>query len=107
MMGSTLCLIVMLALHLPLLAVMLFYVITLFGFGLTQPGLAATALDSERHNAGAASAIYGASGFVAGAIVSPIVTLGRIEVTSSVTMAVGALCALLFILPLCKKIGGK
>ena len=105
MMGSTLCLIVMLTLHLPLLAVMLFYVITLFGFGLTQPGLAATALDSERHNAGAASAIYGASGFVAGAIVSPIVTLGRIEVTSSVTMAVGALCALLFILPLCKKIG--
>lgn len=102
MMGSTLCLAVMLALHLPLVAVMLFYILTLFGFGLTQPGLAAVALDSERHNAGAASAIYGASAFIAGALVSPVVTIGRIEITSGVTMVIGALCVLFLILPLCR-----
>ena len=105
MIGSTVCLAVILALHLPLVCVMLFYILTLFGFGLTQPGLAAVALDSERHNAGAASAIYGASAFVAGALVSPLVTIGRIELTSGVTMAVGALCALLLILPLCRRLG--
>lgn len=103
MVGSTLVLIVLLTHHMPLMAVMLLYIITLFGFGLTQPGLAATALDTERHNAGAASAIYGASAFVAGALISPVVTMGTIEVTSSVTMAAGALCALLLILPLSRK----
>lgn len=103
MMVSTLCLIILLTLHLPLATVMLFYICALFGFGLTQPGLAATALDSERHNAGAASAIYGASAFVAGAFISPVVTIGNIAITSSVTMAIGALCALLLILPLCKR----
>lgn len=104
MMGSTLCLAVMLMFHLSLVVVMLFYILTLFGFGLTQPGLAAVALDSERHNAGAASAIYGASAFLAGALVSPVVTIGRIEFTSGVTMTMGALFALLLILPLCRRL---
>lgn len=100
--GSTACLAVVLVAHLPLLVVMIFYVTTLFSFGLTQPGLTATALDSERHNAGAASAIFGASAFVSGALVSPVVTIGRIEVTSAATMTAGAVCVLLLILPLCR-----
>lgn len=101
---ATVCLTVVLTLHTPLLSVMLFYIMTQFSFGLTQPGLAATALDSERHNAGAASAIFGAAAFLAGALVSPVVTIGRIELTSGVTMIAGALCALLLILPLCRRI---
>lgn len=105
--GSTACLIIILMTHLPLITIMLFYVLTLFSFGLTQPSLTATALDSERHNAGAASAMYGASGFLAGALVSPVVTMGRIELTSPVTMTAGALCALLLILPLCHAMEAK
>lgn len=102
---ATFSLVAILNFHLPLLVVMLFYVLTLFSFGLTQPGLSATALDSERHNAGAASAIYGASGFLAGAFVSPVVTLGKIELTSSIVMSVGAVLAVALILPLCKRLG--
>ena len=97
---ATLLLGLCLTLHAPLLPVMIFYIYTLFSFGLTQPGLTATAMDTERHNAGAASAIFGASAFLAGAIVSPIVTIGQIPVTSSIVMLCGALGAatLIFLL---------
>ena len=81
-----------------------FYVCTLAGFGLLQPGLTSTALDSERHNAGAASAIYGASAFLAGALVSPVVTMGRIELTSSVVMTIGAVVCLLLSLALARRL---
>lgn len=90
----------------PLALVMIFYIHMLVGFGLMQPGLTATALDSERANAGAASAIFGAASFIAGAISSPIVALGRIEVTSSAVMVAGALLCLCLTLPLCRKIVG-
>ena len=104
---ATICLTFLLTLHLPLVLVMLFYMMTQFSFGLTQPGLAATALDSERHNAGAASAIYGAAAFLAGALVSPIVTIGRIELTSTVTMTAGAACCLLLVLALCRRLNAN
>lgn len=99
---------VMLALALlgnfPLWAVMGTYVYMLISFGLMQPGLTAIALDSERANAGAASAIFGAAGFVAGAVSSPIVALGDIQVTSSIVMFGGALLCLLLVLPLCRQL---
>lgn len=101
---ATLLLGLCLILHAPLLWLMLFYVYTLFSFGLTQPGLTATAMDAERHHAGAASAIFGASAFLAGAIVSPIVTIGQIPVTSSIVMLVGALGASALILPLTRRL---
>ena len=90
--------------HAPLLVVMALYIYLMIGFGLMQPGLTATALDAERKNAGAASAIYGASGFVAGAISSPVVALGKIENSASIVMTCGALLCLLLILPLCKRL---
>lgn len=77
---------------------------TLICFGLMQPPLTAIALDSERDNAGAASAIFGASGFVAGALSSPLVGIGDITVTSGLVMACGAVVCLLFILPLSSKL---
>ena len=104
MLVATLCLGMGLNLHLSLLVVMPFYVCTLAGFGLLQPGLTSTALDSERHNAGAASAIYGASAFLAGALVSPVVTMGRIELTSSVVMTLGAVVCLLLSLALARRL---
>ena len=90
--------------HMPLVVVMVFYMYLMCGFGLMQPGLTATALDAERGNAGAASAIFGASGFVAGAVSSPIVAMGNIEVTSSCVMVAGAMICTMLTLPLCKRI---
>lgn len=88
----------------PLVFVMAMYMYLMTSFGLMQPGLTATALDAERENAGAASAIFGASGFVAGAVSSPIVAMGSIEVTSSIVMMVGAIVCLVLTLPLCKRL---
>lgn len=90
--------------HAPLIVVMGFYIYLLTSFGLMQPGLTATALDAERNNAGAASAIFGASSFVAGALSSPLVTMGRIEVTSSIIMTGGAILCLALTLPLCSRL---
>ena len=93
--------------HAHLVVVMGFYIYLMISFGLMQPGLTATALDAERKNAGAASAIFGAAGFLAGGISSPIVALGKIEVSSSIVMIVGALLCLLLTLPLCKMLRGQ
>lgn len=90
--------------HMPLLVIMVCYLYMMTGFGLMQPGLTATALDAERNNAGAASAIFGAAGFVAGAVSSPIVAMGAIEVTSSFVMVVGAVVCIVLTLPLCKRL---
>lgn len=90
--------------HQPLLMVMGAYIYLLTSFGLMQPGLTAVALDCERANAGAASAIFGAAGFVAGGIASPVVALGRIEVMASIVIVVGSFACLALTLPLCRRI---
>lgn len=90
MLAGTLLLAFLLNTAMPLWIVMLAYIYTLICFGLMQPPLTAIALDSERDNAGAASAIFGASGFVAGALSSPLVGIGDITVTSGLVMACGA-----------------
>lgn len=86
-----------LALSAPFVVVMACYIYMLTGFGLMQPGLTALALDSERANAGAASAIFGASGFVAGAIASPLVGIGTVEMSSSLVIVGGAFVCLLLV----------
>lgn len=91
---AAVCLSFCLYVHAHLVVVMGFYIYLMISFGLMQPGLTATALDAERKNAGAASAIFGAAGFLAGGISSPII-VGKIEVSSSIVMIVGALLCLL------------
>ena len=91
-------------LHAPLAVLMPCYVMLLMSFGLMQPVATAIALDSERENAGAASAIFGASNFVAGAIASPIVALGNMLISSASMMVVGALGCLLLTVPLCGQV---
>ena len=98
--AASLCLAVCLACGLALPVIMAFYILTLIGFGLIQPGLMSTAMETERKNAGAASAIYGASAFLAGALVSPIVTMGQITITSGCVMTLGAAGCLLCVLRL-------
>lgn len=101
---AAVCLSFCLYAHASLVVVMGFYVYLLFSFGLTQPGLTAVALDAERKNAGAASAIFGAAGFLAGAISSPLVAIGKIEVSSSIVMIGGSVLCLCLTLPLCNKL---
>ena len=90
--------------RLPLWTVMASYVVLMVYFGFLQPGLTSIALESERRNAGAASAMFGAVGFVAGAVASPLVAIGNIRVTSPSVMIVGAVLCLAFILQLCKRL---
>ena len=85
----------------PLLLLMCGYAYLMFCFGLMQPVATAVALDSQRDHAGAASAIFGASCFVAGAVSSPLVGIGNIMFTSGLIMMSGALACLVFTLILC------
>lgn len=87
--------------HLPLAVLMPCYVYMLTSFGLMQPMATAIALDSERNNAGSASAIFGAASFVSGAVASPLVSIGNIMVSSAVVILLGAVGTLALTLPLC------
>ena len=90
--------------RLPLAVLMPCYIYLLVCFGLMQPVVTSIALDSERENAGAASAIFGAAGFMMGSVASPLVSLGDLMVCTSAVMLVGALCCLLVTLPLCEEV---
>ena len=68
----------------------------IFG-GLVLPTSTALALDSERQNAGAASAVFGAVSFLAGGIVSPLVRIGNILHTTAIIMVVSSAIAVLMI----------
>lgn len=100
---SSIAISVCLAVHFPLPALMATYIYMMIAFGLMQPSLTAIALDSERANAGAASAIFGASGFVAGALSSPLVAVGNIAISSGIVIVTGSLVCLICILMLCKQ----
>ncbi len=50
----------------------------LFSFGILQPPINSIALNTERKNAGTASALLGAVGFLMGGIVTPLVGIGDI-----------------------------
>ena len=62
--------------------------------GLTFTASNTLAMDSERENAGMASALLGALGFAFGGIVSPLVGLGNIMVSTGIMFFVGSVCAL-------------
>ncbi|MBR1838885.1 MAG: multidrug effflux MFS transporter [Bacteroidaceae bacterium] len=90
--------------RLPLAVLMPCYIYMLTSFGLMQPMATAIALDAERKNAGAASAIFGASGFVAGALASPLVSIGNIMIATSIVILIGAVGCILLTLPLCEAV---
>lgn len=70
-----------------------------------QPAATSVALDAERANAGAASAVFGASNFVAGAVASPLVGFGGMRMGTSVVMVAGALVSLAFAAVLYRRLG--
>lgn len=69
----------------------------LFMMGLTFTASTTLAMDCAREQAGTASALLGAGGFLAGAVVSPLAGLGNILVSAGLTFAAcaagSALCA--------------
>lgn len=97
---AALCLGICLVSQMPLPVVLACYLYMMFSMGLIEPAMAAIALDSQRNNAGAASAIFGASEFVAGAIASPLVGLGSIAVSASAVIVAGALACLVLLIRL-------
>lgn len=87
--------------EMPVWCVVASYVLMMVGFGLLQPPLTAVAMDSERRNAGSAGAVCGASMYVAGGLVSPLVGIGSVRVAqsivalSSAVLCLFAICLLL------------
>lgn len=88
----------------PLVVIIPCYTYLMVSSGLIQPVSTSIAIDSERENAGAASAVVGALSFVAGAIASPLASMRQILVSASVLIVLGALGCLLFALPLCRRV---
>ncbi len=67
--------------------------VMLFMMGLSFTASTALAMDAVRGQAGTGSALLGASGFLFGSIVSPLVGMGNILVTSGITFVVCAVCS--------------
>lgn len=74
--------------------------------GITLTSSTTLALESARDNAGMASALFGAAGFLVGAIVSPIVGMGNMLHSTAAVFVAGALMATVFTM-LCPKSQGK
>ena len=70
------------------------FFLLLVSLGTTFPTAASIAMSRQRKMAGAASAVLGASGFVAGGIVSPLVGLYSVTVSTSIVLIAAALGAL-------------
>ena len=71
--------------------------LTLAFGGIVLPTSTALALDTERQNAGTASAIFGAISFLAGGIVSPLVGIGNILHSTAIIMVMSSAIALLLV----------
>lgn len=98
--AGTMCVAVCLVFHLSVWLLMAAYVYMVFGFGMMQSPTLAFALDSQREHAGAASAVFGASLFLAGGVASPLVGIGNINYATSIVSVGGALACLVFALML-------
>lgn len=71
--------------------------ILLFSMGLTFTSSTTLAMDSERKNAGTASALLGAICFAFGGVVSPLVGLGNIMVTTGLLFVICSFSSLICI----------
>ena len=71
----------------------------LVSVGFTLTASTTLALDCAREEAGTASALFGAVGFVAGGVVSPLVGMGSIMHSSAITFVTAAVLALAFAVP--------
>lgn len=78
--------------------------VMLLGVGIIFTSASTVAMDAGREYVGAAAAVFGAGGFVAGSIVSPLVGIGNILVASTILAAVcGVICLALCVPSLRKR----
>jgi len=96
--GSTLCVAASLILGAPVYIFEAFMLIMLISFGLIFAPMTALAMNSARHQAGLASALFGAAGFVAGGIASPLVGVGNLLYSSSIVFIIGAFTTIMTVL---------
>lgn len=92
--ASTLICMASLLLQTNVLLVEASFCICMFSFGLLQPVSNAKTLDAAVENVGCGAAALGSCGFVMGAIVSPLVGLGNMALSSSLTLTIGGLLCL-------------
>lgn len=92
--ASTLICMASLLLQTNVLLVEASFCICMFSFGLLQPVSNAKTLDAAGENVGCGAAALGSCGFVTGAIVSPLVGLGNMALSSSLTLTIGGLLCL-------------
>lgn len=92
--ASTLICMASLLLQTNVLLVEASFCICIFSFGLLQPVSNAKTLDAAGGNVGCGAAALGSCGFVMGAIVSPLVGLGNMALSSSLTLTIGGLLCL-------------
>lgn len=71
----------------------------LVSVGFTLTASTTLALDCAREEAGTASALFGAVGFIAGGVVAPLVGMGSIMHSTAITFVVAAVLALVFAVP--------
>lgn len=71
-------------------------IFVLFFFGLLFPAATALALDSERENAGSASAAIGSITFLAGSICTPLVGLGNLLHSTAICIIIGGVFTAVF-----------
>lgn len=75
-----------------------FLFIMMGSFGLILAPSTALAMNAARRQAGLASAVLGAAGFLSGGIASPVVGLGNIQITTGIVFISSALVTFLIIL---------
>ncbi|MBF0714099.1 multidrug effflux MFS transporter [Gemella sp. GH3] len=71
------------------------FFILLIGLGIILPATSSSAMNSERDNAGGASALLGFFQFLFGGLVSPLVGLGNILYATSLVLLISSVIALL------------
>ena len=71
-------------------------IFVLFFFGLLLPSSTALALDSERENAGSASAAIGSITFLGGSICTPLVGIGNLLHSTAICIIIGGILTALF-----------
>lgn len=94
MLASTLLCMASLLLKAPALVVETTFCLCMFSYGLLQPVSNAKALNALGGNIGCGAAAFGSCGFIAGAVVSPLVGMGNMALSSSLTLATGGLLCL-------------
>lgn len=67
--------------------------VLLFSIGLTFTSATTLAMASAREQAGTASALLGASGFLFGSLVSPLVGMGNILISTGITFVISAIAS--------------